>query len=318
MTTTATTYRRELPQIGDKVFLTDGGLETTLVYHEDWELPEFAAFVLLDCASGVATLKSYYEQYIELALRYRSGLILESPTWRASPRWGTQLGYTATDLLDVNTRAIQQLAQLRDEHATADTPMVISGCLGPQGDGYAPANELSIEEAMEYHSFQAQAFANTEADMLCAVTFTYVEEAIGAAMAAKAVNMPIAISFTVETDGALPSGCSIEYAIAAVDNATEGSPAYYMINCAHPTHFRKQLSTGDEWTRRIAGVRANASCKSHAELDSSTELDSGDPRDFGAQYLALRGLLPHLNIMGGCCGTDHRHLEAIAARCIAY
>jgi len=303
--------------MGNGLFLTDGGLETTLVYQENWELPSFAAFVLLDCASGIETLRSYYLKYIELALRYKAGMILESPTWRASPRWGAQIGYTETDLVRINTNAIAQLCQLRDQYSTEQTPMVISGCIGPQDDGYSPGTLMSVEEAARYHGFQAKAFAQTDADMLCAVTFTYVEEAIGATLAAAAVEMPIAISFTVETDGRLPSGCSLEYAIAAVDKATDNGPAYYMINCAHPTHFKNQLAAGDHWTKRIGGIRANASCKSHAELDAATELDSGDPADFGAQYSALRRLLPKLNIMGGCCGTDHRHVAAIAANCMA-
>lgn len=316
MNRATTSYRSALPQLGGDMFLTDGGMETTLVYQEDWELPEFAAFVLLDSASGMTALTSYYERYIELALRYGTGLVLESPTWRASPRWGKQIGYSDAELADVNRRAIEQLVQLRGQHATTASPMVISGCLGPQDDGYAPATQLSVVEALEYHSFQANVFSQTAADMLCAVTFTYVEEAIGATLAAREVDMPIAISFTVETDGRLPSGCSLAEAIGAVDSATKGRPAYYMINCAHPTHFLHELGQQRVWTRRIGGVRANASRKSHAELDSSTELDCGDPQDFGKQYIELQRLLPNLRVLGGCCGTDQRHIEAVAQQCL--
>lgn len=305
-------YRNALPQLGEKMFLADGGLETTLIFEEDWELPHFAAFVLLDSASGTATLKNYYERYLALAVHYGTGMILESPTWRAGPSWGAATGYSDTELVNINQRAIEQLATLRKAHAQDKTPIVISGCLGPQGDGYNPQQQLSVGEAKDYHSLQVAAFDKTEADMLCAVTFTYAAEAIGATLAARDVDMPIAISFTVETDGHLPSGQSLEDAIAEVDIATKGRPAYYMINCAHPTHFLNQLMPRGSWTRRIVGIRANASTLSHAQLDEATELDSGDPQDFAQQYIKLRELLPNLRILGGCCGTDHRHIEAVA------
>lgn len=309
-------YRDDLPQLGKKMFLADGGLETTLIFEEDWDLPHFAAFVLLDSASGCVALRKYYEQYIAIAKRYGAGMILESPTWRASANWGAITGYSAAQLTEINQRAIAQLAQLRQQHATPNTPIVISGCLGPQGDGYNPRQQLSVEQARQYHCLQATAFAATEADMLCAVTFTYVEEAIGATLAAREVDMPIAISFTVETDGRLPSGQSLQDAIAEVDIATKGRPAYYMVNCAHPTHFLDKLTPPGSWTRRIVGIRANASTLSHAQLDEATELDSGDPQDFAQQYLRLQSTLPNLRILGGCCGTDHRHIEAVAKCCL--
>lgn len=316
MNTSTSHYRSTLPQLGKKMFLADGGLETTLIYEQDWELPHFAAFVLLDSASGCATLRCYYERYIAIAQRYGAGMILESPTWRASPGWGPLTGYSNAELAQINQRAIAQLGELRQLHAAPNTPIVISGCLGPEGDGYNPQRHLTVEQAREYHSLQARAFADTEADMLCAVTFTYAEEAIGATLAAREVDMPIAISFTVETDGRLPSGQSLEEAIAAVDIATKGRPAYYMVNCAHPTHFLNQLVPAGSWTRRIVGIRANASTLSHAELDVATTLDSGDPGDFAEQYAQLKQQLPNLRILGGCCGTDHRHIEAVARRCL--
>ena len=316
MTCANLSYRNALPQLGAQPFLTDGGLETTLTYHEDWDLPAFAAFVLLDSSSGVASLQRYYERYIRLAVDYHCGLILESPTWRAGLRWGTEIGYSPQELEDVNLRAILQLAQLRNRFATAATPMVISGCLGPHDDGYAPATQLSVSQAKQYHSFQAEVFARTDADMLCAVTFTYVEEAIGATQAAVNVGMPIAISFTVETDGKLPSGHSIQEAVREVDQATDNAPAYYMINCAHPSHFQQEFSGQGQWLQRIAGIRANASCKSHSELDEALQLDEGDPHELGRLYRELKATLPQLNVLGGCCGTDHRHIGAIAQHCL--
>jgi S-methylmethionine-dependent homocysteine/selenocysteine methylase len=303
-------HRARLPQLDGGLFVTDGGIETTLIFHDGLDLPEFAAFHLLRDDEGTAALRRYYEPYAELARERGAGLVLESPTWRASPRWAEQIGYSLAELDALNRRAIDLMAELRDEHSTGAAPVVISGCIGPQDDGYDPSVLLSAEAAEEYHSVQIGTFADTEADMVTAITMTYVDEAVGVTRAAAAAGLPAAISFTLETDGRLPSGQSLGDAIEATDAATGSGPAYYMINCAHPTHFEAVL--GDEpWKERIRGLRANASTKSHAELDESEELDEGDPRDLGERYAALAGKLPALSVLGGCCGTDHRHVTAV-------
>ena len=170
---------------------------------------------------------------------------------------------------------------------------------------------MSADEPTRYHSTQIETFADTAADMVSAITMTYADEAIGVASAAAAAGMPVAIHFTVETDGRLPSSESLGDAIAAVVNATDDAPAYFGINCAHPTHFEDALETIGEWRERLRSLRANASARSHAELDEATELDDGDPADLAARYAGLRALLPNLNVVGGCCGTDHRHVGAI-------
>lgn len=297
-----------IPQLTGDLFLTDGGIETTLIFHRGLELPEFAAFHLLKDEAGTETLRSYFRPYLELARENRTGFVLESPTWRASPRWAAEIGYSADELDTMNRTAISLMADLRDEYSDV-TPIVISGCVGPQDDGYDPKQKLSADEAAEYHSTQIGTFADTEADMVAALTLTYVEEAIGIVRAAEGAEIPCAISFTLETDGALPSGQPLSQAIEETDAATGGGPAYYMINCAHPTHFESVL--GGSWTTRIRGLRANASTKSHAELDEATELDDGDPEDLGARYAQLHGQLPELNLLGGCCGTDDRHVAQI-------
>jgi S-methylmethionine-dependent homocysteine/selenocysteine methylase len=204
------------------------------------------------------------------------------------------------------------MVELRDRVEGRTGPVVISGCIGPQDDGYDPAEQLSAENAHDYHSTQVETFRRTEADMVTAITMTYVEEAIGITRAAEDAGMPVAISFTVETDGRLPSGQALGAAIEQADSETGGAPAYYMINCAHPSHF-EHLLDGGSWTGRIRGLRANASTKSHAELDESTELDAGDPVDLGAHYASLAEVMPNLNVLGGCCGTDYRHVGAVAA-----
>lgn len=309
-------HRRHLPQCDGKLFLTDGGIETTLIFLEGLELPHFAAFDLLRDRAGWDALRKYYERYVRIAVDNRVGFILESATWRASSDWGRKLGYSQEALAHANRDSIALMVELRKKYESAATPMVISGCIGPRGDGYDPGALMSVKEAQDYHAGQVEVFADTEADMVSAITMTNVNEAIGLTRAAVAANMPVAISFTVETDGKLPTGQSLADAIEAVDAATAHAPAYYMINCAHPTHFDSVITKG-AWRDRIGGVRANASVKSHAELNESTELDAGNPRELGAQYRELRKLLPKLTVMGGCCGTDHRHVQEICTACLA-
>jgi len=292
--------------------LADGGMETTLIFHDGLELPLFASFTLLESAAGKAALLRYFESYIEVARKHGAGLILESATWRANPDWAAQLGYDAEGLARIDREAIELLAGLRAEHADDVSPIVISGCVGPQGDGYSPAETMSSERAEAYHAPQIATFATTAADMVGAITMTYAEEAIGVTRAARAHEMPVAISFTVETDGCLPSGQSLGDAIAQVDRETAGGPEYYMINCAHPDHFEDALEAGSPWLERIRGVRANASRLSHAELDEATELDSGDADELAAAYARLQRRLPGFCVAGGCCGTDERHIDAIA------
>jgi homocysteine S-methyltransferase len=311
-----TRYRNQLPQLDGGLYLTDGGIETTLIFHDGLELPDFAAFHLLRNKNGQAALTRYFRTYAPLAVRYNCGLVLESATWRASADWGARLGYAPAALAESNRQAIRMLEEIREE-MPAGQPVVISGCLGPRGDGYVPSQAMSADEAAAYHRAQVETFAGTAADMVSAITMNYAEEAIGIAVAANTAGKPVSISFTVETDVNLPTGEPLIEAIARVEEATGGYPAYFMLNCAHPDHFRGVLSAGEAWTRRIRGLRANASRKSHAELNESAELDIGDPPELGSLYAELRRKeLPRLNVMGGCCGTDHRHVECIAAACV--
>jgi S-methylmethionine-dependent homocysteine/selenocysteine methylase len=308
-------HRHALPQLGGDLFLTDGGLETTLIFHDGLELPDFAAYALLRRPEGEAALRKYFRAYAAIAQRFGVGLILESATWRASRDWAERLGHTPAELADLNRAAVRQLEGIRAEFQTARAPMVISGCLGPRGDGYNPSSLMSVEAAEAYHAEQVRIFADSAADLVTAITLNYVEEAIGIARAARNAGMPVVISFTVETDGRLPTKDTLQAAIERVDTATAAYPAYYMINCAHPTHFERALDPKEAWIQRLRGLRANASRQSHAELNESPTLDPGDPVELGREYAALKQRLPRLNVMGGCCGTDHRHIEQIATAC---
>jgi S-methylmethionine-dependent homocysteine/selenocysteine methylase len=305
------TFRDYPPQLDGDLFLTDGGLETTLIFHQGIDLPAFAAFDLLKDDQGTETLRRYYEPYLALAKAHGAGFVLESPTWRASSRWGEEIGYTRDELDELNRKAIALMEGLREQHRSEIAHLVISGCIGPQDDGYSPTTKLSASDAERYHAEQITTFSATAADMVTAITMTYADEAIGITRAGKESGLPVAISFTVETDGRLPSGQALGEAVQEVDAKTGGGPAYYMINCAHPTHFEDALEAGEGWQERIRGLRANSSTKSHAELDEATELDEGDPPDLGARYASLRRKLPQLNVLGGCCGTDHRHVAEI-------
>lgn len=303
-------YRLDLPQHRGGIFLTDGGMETTLIFHHGVDLPHFAAFVLMDSADGRAHLKRYYESYLAIARKQGAGFVLDSPTWRANADWGARLGYDAAALKAVNMRSIEFLREIRSEWERPDMPCVISGAIGPRGDGYKAGN-MEAREAEDYHAAQIAAFKEAGADMVAAYTLNSIGEAVGVARAAKAQQMPVVVSFTVETDGNLVRGETLREAVETVDRETQDAPEYFLINCAHPSHFDGALQAGEAWTRRIHGVRANASAKSHAELDESTTLDAGDPADLGRRYVELRRIFPAMRMLGGCCGTDHRHLAAI-------
>lgn len=303
-------FRNALPQLSGDIFLTDGGLETTLIFHENETLPEFASFVLLENKDGREKLREYYYKYMNLAQKYKMGFVLESPTWRTNKDWGVKLGYSSDQLANFNKKSIELLEEIREVYRDTISDIVISGCVGPRGDGYSSEISMTIKEAEDYHSVQIRTFRETEADMVTGSTIPYIAEGVGIALAAKSAGMPVVISFTVETDGKLPSGETLKDAIKQVDLATDFAPEYYMINCAHPTHFIDILD-GD-WTKRIRAVRANASTKSHTELDEAIELDDGNPQEFSLNHIELMKKLQNLNVFGGCCGTDHRHVEEIS------
>jgi homocysteine S-methyltransferase len=304
-----------LPQL-ERLFLTDAGLETDILFNQGIDLPHFASITLLQTGEGKRALEDYYRGFLELAQRMGTGLLLESATWRSSPDWAEPLGLSLAELDALNTDAISMLNALRGEHQSDANPIVVSGCIGPRGDGYDPGRIMRVDEAQAYHAHQAQIFRSAGVDMISAITMTNIPEAIGLTQAAKALEVPVAISFTVETDGRLPTGDTLADAVVAVDEATHDYPAYYMINCAHPTHFAGALEENAPWTDRIRGVRANASTCSHAELDAMTELDIGDLADLAARHKALIERFPHITVLGGCCGTDLRHVTAIAEACV--
>jgi S-methylmethionine-dependent homocysteine/selenocysteine methylase len=301
---------------GETVFIGDGGLETTMIFERGIELPEFASFQLLDDEHGRAALRAYYEGYADLAAAHAVGFTLDTPTWRASHNWGEKLGRTDAEVADLNRAAVELALELREDRA-GGAPIAVCGTIGPEGDAYRPARFLSAAEATDYHAPQVETLAAAGVDMVSAYTFSYVDEAIGIVRAAAAAGVPSSISFTVETDGRLPDGEPLGEAVERLDAETGAAAAFLMVNCAHPSHFGPALGAGGAWRERVVGIRANASRHSHAELDAMPELDSGDPDQLAAEYRALVEALPSLSVLGGCCGTDTRHLAAICATCLS-
>jgi homocysteine S-methyltransferase len=307
-----------LPQQDGGWFLTDGGIETVLIYQDGIALPEFSAFVLLDSKEGRAALRRYFRRYLDIAAATPdAGFILESPTWRAGVAWGAKLGFDAAALRRINRDAIALMRELEAEYAARiPQSIVVSGCVGPRGDGYVAGAPMTLADAENAHRVQVEALAAAGADMITAMTMTTSAEAIGVARAAAQAEATVAIAFTVETDGRLPSGETVASAIDAVDadaaEAGRAAPAYFMLNCAHPSHFAHVLDGLGARRARLRGLRANASRLSHAELDAATELDPGNPEELGADYARLKAGWPTLSVIGGCCGTDHTHVAAVA------
>ena len=295
----------------DRLYLTDGGLETTLIFHQGVTLNLFAAFELLNSEVGEQALRNYYTPYLEIAAQYGTHFILETPTWRANPDWAAKLGYSLEDLRLLNRHAVDFVKRIANEFDLKQKRILISGTIGPRGDGYKVEHCMSPEQSQSYHGLQVDAFASAGVHLIEAITMNYSDEAIGVVRAAKSASIPVVISFTVETNGKLPNGESLKDAIEKTDQSTGNYPEYFMINCAHPKHFMHVLDQEGTWKKRIRGIRANASTKSHAELDESESLDAGDKILLAQDYLLLRTLLPELQVVGGCCGTDHGHIAQI-------
>ena len=317
MTTQQPTATLPLPQLDGSPFLTDAGCETDLIFNRGVPIREFAAHTLLEEPAGRSALADYYRGFLALARETGAGFVLDVPTWKAHPHWAQDLGTDEAMLADATLDAVAFSGSLRREFSPNGRPIVLNGLVGPRGDAYAPEDLLSADESEEYHATQLGWFADSDADMVTALTFTQTQEAVGAVRAAAAVGLPIVVSFTVETDGRLPTGEPLRQAVETVDEATGEGPAYYMVNCAHPDHFA-EVADGGPWTERVRGLRCNASRMSHAELDEAEVLDDGDPDELAEGYYRLREGFPRLNVFGGCCGSDLRHVTAIADRMIVH
>jgi homocysteine S-methyltransferase len=290
-------------------YVTDGGLETDLIFHHGVDLPEFAAYPLVWTDEGQALLRSYYDGYADVAGAVGAGLRLETPTWRANPDWAALLGHDVRAVSDANRTAVELLQGMAHEWRDRVPDIMVTGMVGPRGDGYAVGDAVDADEAADYHAPQVRAFAEAGAREVCALTLTDPGEAVGVVRVSDSFGLPVGIGFTVETDGRLPDGTTLRAAIEQVDDVAP--PAYFLVNCAHPQHVVSAFDEGGPWVERVRGLRSNASTASHAELDEAEALDEGDLAVFVPAHRALEERLPALEIVGGCCGTDARHVAAL-------
>jgi len=308
-----TLYRKNLPQKSGELFLADAGVETDLIFNHGIDIREFAAHTLLPDAVGRKALADYFRGFLSLARDCNTGFILDTQTWKAHLHWADDLQATEYELRKANEDSVAFIAGIRREFSENKKPVVLNGVVGPTSDAYAPEDRVGAKKAEAYHSRQLGWLAETEVDMVTGMTFPRTDEAVGFVRAAANVGLPAVISFTVETDGLLPTGRPLGDAISMVDDSTAGAAAYFMVNCAHPDHFFHIFDDSD-WTRRVKGMRCNASRLSHAELDECEVLDDGNPVEFGMHYQEILKKMPWLNVFGGCCGSDLRHVTQIAAR----
>ncbi len=303
--------KSNLPQLNGRRMTCGGGIETWLQYVDGFKLRHFCLFELLDDERGVACLTSYHRKLVEAAVAEGFGVINEGLHYRASRDWGELIGYSREGLEEINIRGIEFYKNFAREYDSPETPMIVGGVIGPRGDAYKVGRTPDAAEAEDYHSEQILTFKKAGADLISALTFSATDEAIGLTRAAKAADMPVVISFFVAKGGKLKGGETLEEAIAKVDAATGAAPAYYMVNCTHPTEFEPGLTAGD-WTRRLGGFMPNAVAMETLDLCKLGHLEDGDPKELGSQMAGLAVRFPHINVWGGCCGTDSRHIGQIA------
>ncbi|MCP5083255.1 MAG: homocysteine S-methyltransferase family protein [Alphaproteobacteria bacterium] len=306
----------KLPQMNGKICLTEGGIETYMQYKKGHELRHFCLFDLLNDAQAVTDLRTYHERLIEVALKHKVGAILDGLHYRTSQYWGELLGYSRQELREIVVQGIEFYKGLAKQYETVESPMPVSGVVGPRGDAYAVGHIMTVDEAEDYHSEQLRTMKQAGADFATALTFSQVDEAIGVVRASQTLDFAVVVSFALGADGKLKTGPSLGAAIAAVDAATQNGPAYYMVNCTHPVDFAPAFNAPGPWVDRLGGLRPNASSLAHGVLCQLGRLEEGNPVELGQQMADMATRFPQINVWGGCCGTDYAHIDQIAAAVI--
>ena len=302
------------PRLEGKFYLTEGGTETEVMYKWGFDLPEFAMFPLLDDPEADTVIRNMYRRYLDVAAEQGVGVLLNGHDYRASPDWGAKLGYSAEGLQQMQRRTIQFLDEMRAEYADRVTDVYIAACIGPRGDAYGTGGEITADEAEDYHSVQLHNLDGTAADMAVAATFNNIPEAIGVIRAAKGAGMPIGVSLTLTPEGRLRSGPTLREAVETVDEVTAGAAAWFGTNCSHPLEFEPAIADAGPWLDRLRYIRPNAAKMDKIALCSLGHLEDGDPEELGEQMGDVVRRLPRADIIGGCCGTDERHLSEIARK----
>lgn len=293
-------------------YLTEGGQETEIMYKFGFELPEFALFPLLDDPRAVVELRAMYQRYLETACAHGFGVLMGGFDYRASPDWAGLLGYSPPALEEMQLRAIDFLREIAQPYADQVPAVMYAGIVGPRGDAYSLDRRMTAEEAEDYHSTQIATLSRADVDLVEAMTFNSVPEAVGVARAAARVGLPTSISFTLDSNHRLHSGPTLKEAIESVDAACgDDRPAFFGINCSHPLEFLPAIEPGD-WFLRVRCLRPNAAMMDKISLCTLGHLESGDPADLGRRMGAIADKYPHIDIWGGCCGTWESHLDEIA------
>jgi len=293
-------------------YLAEGGQETEIMYRHGYDLPEFAMYPLLENPAAMADLKAMYARVLDAAAENGVNTILSGLDYRASPDWGAKLGYSRSALSDALQQCIAFLREVARPYEGQIDEILIGGIIGPRGDAYALNRTITAEEAEDYHGFQLGVLKSAKVDVVNAMTFNNIPEAVGVARAAAREGLPLGLGFTLTGDNRLKSGSSLKEAIESVDAAAgNAKPDYYGINCSHPLEFEPALEPGD-WIKRLRSLRPNASAKDKIDLCKIGHLEDGDPVELGRQMGDLARRYPHIDIWGGCCGTWSPHLGEIA------
>ncbi len=285
--------------------LTDGAIETRAVYEFHRDLTDLEVFTLLGDAQGREILHTIYSTYAQIAAKFNVPMQLGTPTWRASRNW-------TGDVAEVNAQAV---ALVREVASSTGARVVIAGVIGPSSDGYDPSGALNTEDAVTYHREQASALASAGVDLLYAPTFPVTDELQGAARAMSEMKLPFAVAPMLHADGKMPDGTTLAAAIARLDEDAAARPWHYMLGCLYPTHAATALESlfrsAPALAHRVVGLKANGSPLPPESLDGSTTLQTTAP-DVFARDLWECAQNFGLHVLGGCCGTDTRHIEALA------
>jgi S-methylmethionine-dependent homocysteine/selenocysteine methylase len=262
---------------------------------------------------GRSALERIYRGYIEIGIKYNLPFLVSAPTWRANPERIKASKFHHRKSL--NADCVRFIQSLRKTYKDGSKGIYIGGLMACHGDAYRPEETLSVMDAANFHKSQAAMLAESEVDFILAATLPAVSEARGMAAALSDFKIPYILSFVIRPDGTILDGTPLHQAFDQIDAAIQHPPFFYLINCVHPSVFSHALKSevvlSNSVLKRLWGLQANTSAKSPEELDGLSELDGSEPRSFARELLALYHTFG-IKIIGGCCGTDHHHIEAIA------
>lgn len=315
MTEFAAAFRSGTP------IITDGGIETRIMFETNLSMdPELQVAALVPDPDGAAALRSIYESYIKAAGEFGLPIVIGTPTFRASLNFARRAGHGGEESVrELNVGAVRLLRQLRED--SDHRPIFIAGVIGPSGDAYTPGDALGAPEAAAYHRLQTEVLAEEGVEFLFAPTFPAVDEALGVAMAMGRSGLPYVVSFVLDTAGRVLDGTPLTAAIERIDNEALPPPLYYSISCVYPDVAARALEDAARDSKtlvgRIAELKANGSPLGTDELVRLDHIEATPPEPFAELLWSLHESHPVLRVIGGCCGTDDRHIRALAERMVS-